>query len=69
MKTIGVTRNAVTASWVRCSGCGDDESSLVKREGRWVCDACVAWELEADSLDIEGYEERKRQRLAEQEEY
>lgn len=54
---------------IRCSGCGDEEVSMVKRGLRWICDECEAWELEADSLDIEEYEERRRQRLAEAQEY
>jgi len=42
---------------------------LVKRGEQWVCEACEAWEREADALDIEDYEERRRQRLAEAQEY
>lgn len=54
---------------IRCAGCGDDESGLVKREARWVCDACDAWEREADDLDLEEWDQKRRERLAEAQEY
>lgn len=54
---------------IRCSGCGDDEAGMVKRGDRWICDDCEAWEREADDLDLDEHEERRRQRLAEEQEY
>jgi hypothetical protein len=42
---------------------------MTKIAGRWVCDPCNRSEPEDDDLDIEGYEERRRQRLAEAQEY
>lgn len=52
-----------------CNGCGGDEVGMLKRDGKWICDDCVAFEHEGDDLDIEGYEEKRRQRLAEAQEY
>ncbi len=54
---------------LRCSNCGLIEFPRTKINGRWVCDPCNRSEPEADDLDIEGYEERRRQRLAEAQEY
>lgn len=54
---------------IKCCRCGDDECSMIKRSGGWVCDDCEAWEREADSLDIEGYEQQRRECLAEAQEY
>lgn len=51
-----------------CSGCGDDEASLIKRGVSWICDECEAWNLEADNLDLDEYEQRRRERLAEAQE-
>lgn len=53
---------------IKCTRCGDDECSMVKRTEGWICDDCEAWEREADSLDIEGYEQQRRERLAEAQE-
>lgn len=53
-----------------CSHCGDDEASLTKSPGGlWVCSECEAWAREADELDLDEYEARRRQRLAEAQEY
>lgn len=58
-----------TVNRICCTGCGGDEVGMLKRDGQWICDDCVAFEREADDLDIEGYEEKRRQRLAEAQEY
>ncbi|WP_277620039.1 hypothetical protein [Pseudomonas helleri] len=42
---------------------------MTKIDGKWICDECVAFNRECDDLDIEGYEEKRRQRLAEAQEY
>ena len=55
--------------WSRCHGCGDDESSLLKVNNRWICDACLAWERESDDVDLEEWEQKRRERLAEAQEY
>lgn len=52
-----------------CHGCGDDEAGLVKRGDRWLCDPCEAWERDLDDLDVDESEERRRERLAEAQEY
>lgn len=52
-----------------CSNCQGTEFGMTKVQGRWLCDPCNRQEPEADDLDIEGYEERRRQRLAEAQEY
>lgn len=52
-----------------CSNCRGTEYGMSKVDGRWICDPCNRFEKEADDLDIEGYEERRRQRLAEAQEY
>lgn len=59
----------MTAPVICCSRCGDDESGLVKRDGRWVCDECEAWSHECDSLDLEEWDQKRRERLAEAQEY
>jgi hypothetical protein len=54
-----------------CSCCRrhcDEVGGLVKRGGIWVCDDCERLDDDRD-LDVEGWEERKRQRLAEHQEY
>ncbi|MNG02488.1 hypothetical protein D3C84_855190 [compost metagenome] len=51
-----------------CSNCQGTEFGMTKVQGRWLCDPCNRFELESDDMDIEGYEERRRQRLAEAEE-
>ncbi|WP_154505661.1 hypothetical protein [Pseudomonas mandelii] len=53
----------------RCVGCGDDEAGLVKRVNGWFCDACEAWEREVENLDLDEWDENRRQRLAEAQEY
>ena len=53
----------------RCSNCQGTEFGMTKVVGRWVCDPCNRSEPEDDDLDIEGYEEKRRQRLAEAQEY
>lgn len=45
-----------------CCICGNTDVSL---QGNW-CQECTEWERTAD---IEGYEERKRERIAEENEY
>lgn len=52
-----------------CSLCKDDQEPMIKIRGQWVCDPCQEWEAECDDLDLDEYEENKRQRLAEQAEY
>jgi hypothetical protein len=52
-----------------CIRCGDDEVGLVKRAEGWICDECEAWEREADSLDTEGYLQRRLERLTEAQEH
>ena len=52
-----------------CTRCGDDEASLVKRADGWVCDACEAWERECGDLDLEEWDQKRRERLAEAQEY
>ncbi len=54
-----------------CRYCGvgsDGDGGLVKRGGAWVCDDCDRADDDS-GLDVEGWEERKRQQLAEQQEY
>lgn len=50
----------------KCEYCGDDEANLTLMMDRWVCDDC---NRDDRDFDIEGYEERKRRRLAEEQEY
>lgn len=52
-----------------CRHCGADDVGLTLRDARWTCDDCIAWENELDSLDLEEWEENRRQRLAERQEY
>lgn len=53
-----------------CYMCGDDEAlSYTKLDGNWLCSNCVADYEEMDNLDLEEYEERKRRRIQEQNEY
>ncbi|WP_139231876.1 hypothetical protein [Azotobacter beijerinckii] len=51
-----------------CRRCCDEAGGLVKRSVGWVCDDCDRVDDDRD-LDVEGYEERRRQRLAEAQEY
>lgn len=51
-----------------CRRTSDEADSLVKRPEGWVCDDCARVDDDPD-LDVEGWEERRRQRLAEQQEY
>lgn len=52
-----------------CHGCGDDEAGLVKRGDRWLCDPCDDWERDLGDLDLDEYEQGRRERLAEAQEY
>lgn len=56
-----------------CNGCGHDletlGGSLLKTPHGWKCDECIKWEAESDALDLDEWEEKRRQRLAEQQEY
>ncbi len=52
-----------------CSRSGDDEVGMVKRSGGWSCDACEAWQLELGYLDLEEWDQKRRERLAEAQEY
>ena len=53
-----------------CNGCQDEsKSSLSKIRGEgWLCDDCIA-DNEHYDKHCEEYEERKRQRIAESNEY
>lgn len=53
----------------RCTGCGDDESGLVKLVHGWFCDACEAFDRETGNLDLEEWDQKRRERLAEAQEY
>lgn len=62
---------AKTMAETTCSYCRrplDELGGMVKRGKFWVCDDCDSVDDDHD-LDVEGWEERKRQRLAEQQEY
>lgn len=62
---------AKTMAETTCSCCRrplDEVGHLVKSGGIWVCDDCERIDDDRD-LDVDGWEERKRQRLAEQQEY
>lgn len=48
-----------------CVLCGDDEAALLLQDGAYWCDPCIERERTAD---IEGYEERRRAWLAEEQE-
>ena len=58
---------------VRCFYCGRSENDCdglkrLKIIG-WVCDSCAATQEEDDpNVDVDGYEERRRQRILEREE-
>lgn len=55
-----------------CSGCGHDLETvdrLTRTPAGWKCDECIKWEAESDALDLDEWEEKRRQRLAEQQEY
>jgi hypothetical protein len=55
-----------------CVGCGgscEEVGGLVKRPDGWKCDPCDQWEKELADVDLEEWDEKRRQRLAEQQEY
>lgn len=56
-----------------CHGCGNDMDDvggrLTKTPGAWKCDECIKWEAESDALDLDEWEAKRRERLAEQQEY
>lgn len=54
--------------WV-CRGACEEAGGLVKRGDRWICDDCEQWEQKLGDLDLEEWDARRRQRLAEQQEY
>jgi len=49
-----------------CNVCGDTEASTTDYYGSQMCDACIDIDRNGD---IEGHEERKRERIAESCEY
>ena len=49
-----------------CEVCGNTEVSNTDYHGSQMCDACIGMDRDGD---IEGHEERKRARIAEQNEY
>lgn len=54
----------------RCCRNGLDVcESLVRRGNEWICDPCVQWEANADDVDVDSYEQQRRERLAEAQEY
>ena len=53
--------------WSQCNVCGDEEAAqLTDYYGTPMCDECIRIEEETD---WDEYEARKRERLAEQQEY
>ncbi len=56
-----------------CSGCGNDIDDvggcLTKTHSGWQCDECIKWVAECGALDLDEWEAKRRQRLAEQQEY
>jgi hypothetical protein len=56
-----------------CSGCGNDMDDvggcLTKTPAGWQCGECIKWEAESGALDLDEWDEKRRQRLAEQQEY
>jgi hypothetical protein len=51
-----------------CTGCGVDSPLANTNEYGWICDSCLNEFIEAETLDIESYERKKYERMAEQNE-
>ena len=52
-----------------CSRSGDDEEGMVERSGGWSLDVCEAWQIGLGYLDLEEWDQKRRERLAEAQEY
>jgi len=49
-----------------CCLCGDEDKPLKRIYGDWYCDECEEFDR---TCDIDAYEEQKRARIAEENEY
>lgn len=49
-----------------CGWCGDEEATLTKYYGIWTCQSCIEFD---NNVDLDEYEQKKRERIAEQNEY
>lgn len=52
--------------WTQCNYCGDDEAGLTDYYGVPLCDKCVEMER---TTDWDEWEDKKRRRIAESNEY
>ena len=52
--------------WAKCNWCGDEESPLQNYYGDALCADCIKMDRETD---WEAWEQKKRERIAEQNEY
>ncbi|WP_372830541.1 hypothetical protein [Pontibacterium sp.] len=52
--------------WSKCSVCSDDEAGLSNYYGSVMCDRCITLE---ETTDWDAFEEAKRNRIAEENEY